>query len=460
MNSPSARALWTTALGALQLEVTRHNFDTWLKDTTGLDFDGTRLSIGVPSSFVAECLEKRMTPLIQKTLKGIAQRDVEVSFVIHQAHASNQDLAPDAPLAPPEPRRTRAPARPRQTIGQLNHRYTFDTFIVGKSNRFAHAAAIAVADSPGTSFNPLVIHAGVGLGKTHLLHAIGHTAQAKGLHFLYVSAEQFTNDFVSALREGRLDDFRTKYRSLDLLLLDDIQFIAGKEHSRESFFHTFNDLHTASKQIVITTDTRPKAIPLLEERLSSRLEGGLRADIQPPDLETRTAILQNKAEAADVRLVPEVTDFIARRIVRNVRDLEGALNRILAMARLANRAIDLDLAQQAMSDLPTPPSPFRRATPTQLLEAVSTYYDLPLDDLTGKSRKKGIALARQIAAYLLREDTSRSLADIGNILGGRGHTTALRAHDKIAYLLNVDSDLRRQIGEIHDLLDRQQSQSA
>ncbi len=458
--SQSAHALWATSLGALQLEVTRHNFETWLKHTVGLAFEDGRLTVGVPSSFVAENLEKRMAPLIAKTVKGIANGEIEIIYQVHQAQHADQDpVATPAPISAdgPRPRRTsRSPA----TGSQLSPRYTFETFVVGKSNRFAHAAAMAVADNPGTRFNPLVIHAGVGLGKTHLLHAIGHAAQAKGLHFLYASAEQFTNDFITALRENTLEVFRTKYRSIDLLLLDDIQFIAGKEHSRESFFHTFNDLHTASKQIVITTDTRPKLLPLLEERFTSRLEGGLRADIQPPDLETRVAILQKKSEAAQIKLSPEVIEFLAQRIVRNVRDLEGALNRILAMSGLANRPIDLDLAHQAVADLPTSPAQNRRSSPSQLLDAVCYYFDLPMDDLTGKSRKKGIALARQVAAYLLREDTPHSLADIGALLGGRGHTTALRAHDKIAYLLSLDSNLRRQVDEIRNLVDSDQHRTA
>ena len=458
--SQSAHALWATSLGALQLEVTRHNFETWLKHTVGLTLEDGRLTVGVPSSFVAENLEKRMAPLIAKTVKGIANGEIEIIYQVHQSqHADQDSVAAPAPISAdgPRPRRTsRSPA----TGSQLSPRYTFETFVVGKSNRFAHAAAMAVADSPGTRFNPLVIHAGVGLGKTHLLHAIGHAAQAKGLHFLYASAEQFTNDFITALRENTLEVFRTKYRSIDLLLLDDIQFIAGKEHSRESFFHTFNDLHTASKQIVITTDTRPKLLPLLEERFTSRLEGGLRADIQPPDLETRVAILQKKSEAAQIKLSPEVIEFLAQRIVRNVRDLEGALNRILAMSGLANRPIDLDLAHQAVADLPTSPAQNRRSSPSQLLDAVCYYFDLPMDDLTGKSRKKGIALARQVAAYLLREDTPHSLADIGALLGGRGHTTALRAHDKIAYLLSLDSNLRRQVDEIRNLVDSDQHRTA
>ncbi len=458
MASSSASELWTTALGQLQLEVTRHTFETWLKDTTGLDHADGRFTVAVPNTFVAEYLERRMAPLIAKTLRGILQQDVAISVQVHQpANDTGAPSGVDGPAALP------AHPRPRQRSplsGGLNPRYTFDTFVVGKSNRFAHAAAIAVADNPGAAYNPLVIHSGVGLGKTHLLHAIGHSARANGLTTLYASAEQYTNEFITALREGRLEPFREKYRTLDVLLIDDIQFIAGKEHSRESFFHTFNDLHTASKQIVISTDTRPKFLPLLDERLKSRLEAGLTADILPPDLETRMAILEKKALEEHAALAPEVVDFLARKFVRNVRELEGALNRIIAMARLTGRPIDLQLASQAVADLTVPSGRPRRTPPQQILTAAAAYFDLSQQDLTGKSRKKGIALARQVAAYILREDTDRSLAEIGHILGDRGHSTALRAHDKVAVGVNLDTDLRRYIADIRDRIDRTSHQSA
>jgi chromosomal replication initiator protein len=456
--SSSASALWTTALGQLQLEVTRHTFETWLKDTTGLDYADGRFAVAVPNTFVAEYLERRLAPLITKTLRGILQQDVAVSVQVRQP--ANDTGAPNGAEGPAS---LPSHPRPRQRSplsGGLNPRYTFDTFVVGKSNRFAHAAAIAVADDPGATYNPLVIHAGVGLGKTHLLHAIGHSARANSLTTLYASAEQYTNEFITALREGRLEPFREKYRTLDVLLIDDIQFIAGKEHSRESFFHTFNDLHTASKQIVISTDTSPKFLSLLDERLKSRLEAGLTADILPPDLETRMAILEKKALEERAALAPEVVDFLARKFVRNVRELEGALNRIIAMARLTDRPIDLQLASQAVADLTSTSRRLRRTPPQQILTAAAAYFDLSLQDLTGKSRKKGIALARQVAAYILREDTDRSLAEIGHILGDRGHSTALRAHDKVATGVNLNTDLRRYIADIRDRIDRTNHQSA
>ncbi len=452
------REAWETALGRLQLEVTRHNYDTWLKDTVGLDHSGDVFTIGVPSAFVAECLEKRMTPIIHKTLKAILQREIVIAYTVSQADGvarGDNALSLRAQTAA-EPVRDRA----RPLGNGLNNRYTFDSFVVGKSNRFAHAAAVAVAENPGHSYNPLVLHSGGGLGKTHLLHAIAHHVKAKGLQYLYVSAEQFTNDFVSALREGRVEEFRAKYRNIDVLLIDDIQFIAGKEHSRETFFHTFNDLHLASKQIVISSDALPRSLPLLEDRFLSRLEGGLRAEILPPDLETRMAILTKKAQQMQVAVPQDVVDFIAHKVPRNIREIEGAFNRLLAMSQLTNQPLTLDLASQAIADLPTMAKRPATANPQEIVETVAAYFGLTSDDLRAKTRKKNIAHARQVAAYLLREDTSRSLAEIGQLLGERGHSTVLRAHDKIAYELNLDAELRKQLGEVRDSLDRRRSHSA
>ena len=443
-STPSARETWAAVLGGLQLEVTRHNFDTWLKDTVGLTAQGGDFTVGVPSGFVAECLEKRMAPLIVQALKRHTGTDWAVRY----------EVGGDAHIPAPAPQGPAPSARVRGAGAALNPRYTFETFVVGKANRFAHAAANAVADRPGTAYNPLFVHAGVGLGKTHLLHAIGHAVAAQGRRYLYASAEHFTNDFVSALRENRVEDFRDKYRQTDVLLIDDIQFIAGKEHSRESFFHTFNDLHTSGKQIVITSDSRPKSIPLLEERLSSRFEGGLTADISPPDLETRMAILGAKAEQAGVHLADDIIEVLARKFLHNVRELEGGLNKVLAMAQMGRRDIDLSLAEQAIGDFQAEPARARNYHPIDIIDATAAYYGLTADDLAGATRKKNIAHARQVAAYLLRQQTRLSLSDIGRLLGDRGHSTILRAHGKIAADIDVQSGLRRQVGEIRDTLDR------
>ena len=451
MPAKPARELWQTALGTLQLEVSRHNYDTWFKDTIGLGVSDSCLTVGVPSEFVAQCLEKRMGPVVLKTLRALAQEDLAVRYQVHQPKAA----VPTSLPSPEEHRlashyRNRSQASTRST--PLNPAYTFDTFIVGKSNRFAHAAAMAVADKPGRpDYNPLYLFSGVGLGKTHLLHAIGHSASAKNLHCIYVSAEQFTNDFVTALRDNRAEDFRDKYRSADILLVDDIQFIAGKEHSKESFFHTFNDLHGAHKQIVITSDSRPKAMPLVEERLQSRFEGGLVADIQLPELETRLAILEAKALQAGITLPREIGDFIARRVTHNVRELEGVLNRLVVMSRISGRSVDMELAQQALADIPSVPKR-NSHSPASIVTAVASYYRVSAEELSGPHRSKEIARARQVAAYLIREETSFSLADAGKFLGNRGHTTILRAHEKIARQITVDSGLREDVSDIREHL--------
>ncbi|MSQ25069.1 MAG: chromosomal replication initiator protein DnaA [Dehalococcoidia bacterium] len=459
MTTTNPSEIWSSALGSLQLEVTRHNYDTWLRGTTGVSAADGTFVVGVPSAFVAETLEKRMSPLISRTLHGLLNDDVRVVYRVHTGGDTGGDTAGDTSTAAPGPAAAPAlkkrAAPPDAASLTINPRLTFDTFVVGKSNRFAHAVAMAAAENPGRSdLNPLYLHAGVGLGKTHLLHAIGNAVRARGLSCLYVSAEQFTNDFISALREGRQEEFRAKYRNLDVLLVDDIQFIAGKEHSRESFFHTFNDLHTSSKQIVISSDSHPKSIPLLEDRLRSRFEAGVRADIQPPDLETRMAILGKKAQLARVKLEPDVLDFLARKVVRNVRELEGALNRLIAMASMTGRPPDLDLAQQAVADMPTPAGRLRRSDPAEIIAIVSTYFAITPQELVAKTRKSNVALARQVAAYLLREQTTRTLAEIGGLLGDRGHSTILRAHDKIAREINLNTERNRQLGEIRAALDR------
>ena len=454
MGKGSARDVWEASLGALQVEVSKHNYETWLKNTVGLEWTGSRFTVGVPSTFVAECLEKRLAPLIQKVMSGIVKQTVEIQYQVYQPWASTDGID-EQPLAPPARVKPRSPMQ-----APLNPRYTFSTFVVGKSNRFAHASAMAVADNPGQSYNPLFIHAGVGLGKTHLLHAIGHSIKQKNLEYLYVSAEQFTNDFVTAIRENKADAFRNKYRTTDVLLIDDIQFIAGKEHSRESFFHTFNDLHAANKQIVITADTRPKSIPLVEDRLISRFEGGLTADIQPPELETRLAILEMKATQAGLRLGADVSNFIARKMMRNIRELEGALNRLLAMARLTDRPIDMELAQQSIADIPSASPRRQHFVPPAILEAVAAFYRRSPEALASPTRKKEIARARQVAAYLLREETDYSLADIGKLLGERGHTTILRAHAKITADMAVNSQLHHEIAEIRATLEARHTKLA
>ncbi|GAC1397464.1 MAG: chromosomal replication initiator protein DnaA [Ktedonobacteraceae bacterium] len=334
---------------------------------------------------------------------------------------------------------------------RLNPRYTFDDFIVGNSNRLAHAASLAVAEAPGESYNPLFLYGGVGLGKTHLLHAIGHQGVHTGLAVLYVSSEQFTNEIVNAIRYRTTEEFRAKYRSVDILLVDDIQFIAGKESTEEEFFHTFNSLHEMSKQIVICSDRPPKAIVSLEERLRSRFEWGLIADIQPPDLETRMAILRVKADLLHYRVPDDIIAYIAGRVQTNIRELEGCLNRLMAYQQLHRTDLTMDVARAAMSSLGNDTRE-SRLTSKQIAEAVSEYYHIPLDAMIGKQRDKHIVTPRQIAMYLIRQETQASLLEIGQLFGGRDHSTVLHSCEKIERDVNINPALRREIIAIREQL--------
>ncbi len=338
------------------------------------------------------------------------------------------------------------------TVGpSLNPRYTFSGFIVGSSNRMAHAASVAVAERPGLSYNPLFLYGGVGLGKTHLLHAIGHSAVESGLVVLYISSETFTNDIVNAIRYRSTEEFRAKYRSVDVLLVDDIQFIAGKESTEEEFFHTFNSLYEASKQIVICSDRPPKSIPHLEERLRSRFEWGLIADIQKPDLELRTAILRHKVDLMQREVPNEVIDFVARRVDTNIRELEGSLNRVLVYAELHDVPLSVEVARAALQNLAID---IKGNQPTlqQIVRAVADYYHIPEADLRGKQRDRRVVLPRQIAMYLMDQETAASSTDIGKELGGRDHTTALYGYQKIAEEIKNNPTLRREIEAIRQML--------
>jgi chromosomal replication initiator protein len=337
---------------------------------------------------------------------------------------------------------------------RLNPRYTFDAFIVGNSNRLAHAASLAVAEAPGESYNPLFLYGGVGLGKTHLLHAIGHQGVQTGLAVLYVSSEQFTNEIINAIRYRTTEEFRAKYRSVDILLVDDIQFIAGKESTEEEFFHTFNSLHEMSKQIVICSDRPPKAIVSLEERLRSRFEWGLIADIQPPDLETRMAILRVKADLLHYRVPNDVIAYIASRVQTNIRELEGCLNRLMAYQQLHRTELTIDVARAAMSSLGND-SRESNLNIRQIAQVVAEYYHISLEDMCGKQRDKHIVMPRQVAMYLMRQETQVSLLEIGQLFGGRDHSTVLHACEKIDQAVNINPTLRREIVAIREQLLRE-----
>jgi len=443
MKTRPASEVWKAALEELKGKVSPANYQTWLKNTVGLNYSDNCFTVGVPSSFVTEALEKRLYPLVEKTLIGLTGKPLKVQFQVHLGDSAEG-------LTPPMPSES-YPNKQRASTPKLNRKYTFSSFIVGSSNRLAHAAALGVAENPGNSYNPLFIYSGAGLGKTHLLHAIGWVAAKTCPRLMYVTAEQFTNEFISAIRERKNEEFRNKYRNVDVLLIDDIQFIAGKEQTQEGLFHTFNDLHTGNSQIVISCDRPPKSLTLLEDRLRSRFEWGLIVDMQPPDLETRIAILQTKAQEQKTEVPPEVLTFIARRIQKNIRELEGALNRVLAYARLTKSPLTAELAGQALAEI-TSDAHKRALTPEIILNVVAGFFNMPKETLQGQRRDKPSSQARQMAMYLLREELQCSWTQIGRELGGRDHSTILHGYHKIAEEVNADHALRRDLLEIRENL--------
>ncbi|MDE3089975.1 MAG: chromosomal replication initiator protein DnaA [Chloroflexota bacterium] len=464
----NAHDIWHATLGELQLQMTRATFDTWVRPTHAITYQNGSMVVGVHSPYAKEWLENRLNTTIQRTVTGIVGKSVEVRYVVKDAKSLRDgdiareidlepDLLRDAGNSEPEFRVDDEPvAAPRarnddlatRVLASLNAKYTFETFIVGKSNQLAHAAALAVAEHPGESYNPLFVYGGTGLGKTHLLHALGQHPTSKGKRVMYVSSETFTNDLINAIRNQTTNEFRRIYREIDLLLIDDIQFIGGKESTQEEFFHTFNHLHSANKQIVISSDRHPRAIPTLEERVRSRFEGGMITDIQPPDLEMRIAILRTKAEGLAVVVPNDVIDFIAHKVQSNIRELEGALTRVLGYARLMNISLSVELANTVLQDILR----HQPITPEQVLLAVAEFYRVDIADLTGRSRNKEVVLPRQIAMYLLREETGTSLPQIGDMLGGRDHTTVMYAHEKMAEQIETDDNRRREVLTIKERL--------
>lgn len=439
--------VWQAALGELQLQMTRETFNTWLKPTRVFSYEDGTLIIGVDNGYVKDWLSHRLLATIQRTATSIVGRTVEVKFIVWSKTAENPDLPQllNGLDSASETCQTQPAANQNSC---LYVRYTFDSFVVGASNRLAHAASFAVAEQPASAYNPLFLYGGVGLGKTHLLNAIGHECRIQGLQVLYVSSEKFTNDLINAIRTHTTDSFRETYRSIDVLLIDDIQFIAGKESTQEEFFHTFNTLHGDNKQLVISSDRPPRAMVTLEERLRSRFEWGLIADIQPPDLETRIAILSSKAKAQPITVPHDLLYFIARQVQNNIRELEGALNRVVAYVRLTGHPPTTQTAELALADMLARPVTL---TPDEIVEEVARYYNLNVELLLGRGRSKEIARSRQIAMYLAREETQSSLPQIGESMG-RDHTTVLYGYTKISQRIEEDDSLRREILAIRERL--------
>jgi len=442
----NAEQAWHSVLAQLQMDMPRASYDTWVRDTRPVGYENGILTVGVRNAYARDWLDTRLATTVNKMLIDTLNSKVSVQFIVSQTdeNASTTDVEP-APasieITAPEP-------KPRHVT--LNPRYTFDTYVVGSGNRLAHAACQAVADKPARAYNPLFLYGGVGLGKTHLLHAIGNACHASGLNVLYVSSEEFTNDMITAIRTHTTQAFREKYRSADVLLVDDIQFIAGKESTQEEFFHTFNTLHGQDKQIIVSSDRPPKSLMTLEERLRSRFEWGLTADIQAPDLETRLAILRSKAERTGRQISDEILESIAKRVQSNIRELEGALNRIIAFADLSGSSLTPNLVEVALADL----MPSRGdIEPDEIVSQVADYYKLPIEKLLGRDRTKDVAHPRLVAMYLLREEAKISFPQIGEVLGGRDHSTVMSAIDKIkSQYENGEGRVRKDIDSLRHQL--------
>jgi chromosomal replication initiator protein len=437
--------LWQAILGNLELTLSKANFTTWFKNTSIIEKSDYGIVVGVPNAFTKEWLQNKYHQDILKTLKAIAAEIKEVKYQIvspvYVVPQANKEVA-------------RVAAAPRKAENQtLNPKYTFTTFIVGSNNQLAHAASLAVSKKPGQVYNPLFIYGGVGLGKTHLMQAVGAEIMKKDVNakVLYVTSERFTNDFVSALQQGKTDQFKNMYRSVDMLLVDDIQFLAGREGTQEEFFHTFNALHQNNKQVVMTSDRLPKEIPAIEERLVSRFEWGMIADIQAPDMETRLAILKTKVKEKNYTVDPEILAYIAETIQSNIRELEGALNRLMVYCQLNNTRPTIDQVKSILVNVITPPKK-RGVSAKKIIEIVSDFYNVSPEDLLKQSRKKEYVNPRQIAMYIIRKELETSLPSIGEFFGGRDHTTVIHAIDKIERVLKERAALKQEIELIRDRL--------
>jgi chromosomal replication initiator protein len=437
MNMPLS-SLWPRALDLLKNELTEISFNTWIKTIEPLALNTNSIELGVPTDFNKGILESRYSILIKNVIKEITSKEYSINIFV-----PSQDSSKKYPIS------NENSSNEEINFSVLNPKYTFDTFVIGNSNRLAHAASVAVSESPAKAYNPLFLYGGVGLGKTHLMHAIGHyiLSQNPSSKVMYVSSEKFTNELINAIKDDRNEEFRSKYRKIDVLLIDDIQFIGGKERTQEEFFHTFNALYEASKQIIISSDRTPKEITTLEDRLRSRFEWGLTADIQSPDLETRIAILKKKAQQENLYISNEVLAFIADKVVSNIRELEGALNRVIAYSSLTETDISIELSTEALKEIISA-SNNKIINSTHIIEAVSRYFDLRPDEFKSKKRNRNISFPRQIAMYLCRDLTDLSLPKIGNEFGGRDHTTVIHGIEKITEEVQTNPETRRAVDEL------------
>jgi chromosomal replication initiator protein len=460
-----AQQVWQAALAELRGVVPRVSYDNWLRHVAAVSLSRTTLVLSAHNTYARDWLLDRHIDDLTATIGRIVGHPIKVDVVAgpgdaSRRHGSARGSAVDATTPDGEPdvpadqeTQPHLPGFAEAPPWRPNPRYRFQDFVVGPSNQLAHAAARSVAEQPGHSYNPLLLYGGVGLGKTHLLHAIAHEALSGGHRVLYVSSETFANDLISAIREHRTDQFRIRYRNADVLLVDDVQFIAGKEATQTEFFHTFNTLHEAGRQVVLSSDRPPRAMALLEERLRSRFEWGLIADIQPPDLETRTAILQAKAAAQPVPIPADVLSLLAQRVQSNIRELEGALTRVVAYSAATHRPLSVDSALSALREVMGGRAR-RQANMADVVAAVCRFYRVDQHALRGKSRGREIVLPRQVAMYLLRDEAGLSLSEIGRELGGRDHTTVLHGANKIGAEIEASAQLRRDVLSVRDLIHR------
>ena len=435
--------LWEKTLNIIKSELSEVSFNTWIKSCQPISMSNTSIKISVPNSFTQDILNKRYKDLVANSIKAVCSKLYDIEFVIlsDASDKENSKIKSD--------KSTRSIIVNDEMSSTLNPKYTFNSFVIGNSNRFAHAASLAVAEAPAKAYNPLFIYGGVGLGKTHLMHAIGHyiLESNPNAKVVYVSSEKFTNELINAIKDDKNEEFRSKYRNVDVLLIDDIQFIAGKERTQEEFFHTFNALHDANKQIILSSDRPPKEIPTLEDRLRSRFEWGLIADIQVPDFETRMAILKKKADVENLNVANDVMGYIASKIKSNIRELEGALIRIIAYSSLTNREVSVDLATEALKDIISKKQG-KHVTIDAIQDIVASYYNLRIEDLKSQRRTRSVAYPRQIAMYLSRKLTDMSLPKIGEEFGGRDHTTVIHAYEKISENLKTDDTLQHTVNNI------------
>lgn len=432
--------IWHQSLELLRNELTSISFNTWIQTIEPVSVNTNTLTLRVATDFNKGILDSRYKLLIENAVKQATSREYEIRIISSESEGKDCNYNVNVNI------------NGDNSVSLLHPKYTFDTFVVGNSNRFAHAAALAVAEAPARAYNPLFLYGGVGLGKTHLMHAIGNYIlnNNHSLRVLYVTSEKFTNELINAIKDDTNVEFRNKYRNIDILLIDDIQFIVGKERTQEEFFHTFNTLYDANKQIIISSDKPPKDITTLEERLRSRFEWGLTADIQPPDYETRIAILRKKAQMENLNVPDEIMAFIAEKIAANIRELEGALNKIIAYSQLTRSEVDMDLAAEVLKDILATNK--KEITSTLIMKSVSGYFDINSEDLKSAKRNREVTHPRQIAMYLCRELTELSLPKIGEVFGGRDHTTVMHAIDKISREADTNPEIRRTLAEIKKII--------